>query len=116
MLGYNRTIKRTNINVLINIGPGAGGGGGGKEGVKKATFPMMIQRPSTMIVASSGVRAPSAILWVFIREVYLQVNNSKYKHTRDKILHHLQKYRPMSTIDVFDISPVSIQCCFLSFF
>ena len=26
MLGYNRTIARTNIKVLINIGPGAGGG------------------------------------------------------------------------------------------
>ena len=26
MLGYNRTIRRTKINVLINIGPGAGGG------------------------------------------------------------------------------------------
>ena len=26
MLGYNRTITRTNINVLINIGPGVGGG------------------------------------------------------------------------------------------
>ena len=26
MLGYNRTITRTNIDVLINIGPGAGGG------------------------------------------------------------------------------------------
>ena len=26
MLGYNRTITRTNINVLINIGPGAGEG------------------------------------------------------------------------------------------
>ena len=25
MLGYNRTITRTNINVLINIGPGARG-------------------------------------------------------------------------------------------
>ena len=26
MLGYNRTIRCTNINVFINIGPGAGGG------------------------------------------------------------------------------------------
>ena len=26
MLGYNRIITRTNVNVLINIGPGAGGG------------------------------------------------------------------------------------------
>ena len=26
MLGYNRTIRRTKINVLINIGLGAGGG------------------------------------------------------------------------------------------
>ena len=26
MLGYNRTITRTSINVLINIRPGAGGG------------------------------------------------------------------------------------------
>jgi len=26
MLGYNRTITRININVLLNIGPGEGGG------------------------------------------------------------------------------------------
>ena len=39
MLGYNRTIMRTNINVLINIGPGAGEG---KEEVKKATFPTLL--------------------------------------------------------------------------
>ena len=26
MLGDNKTITRTNINVLINIGPGVGGG------------------------------------------------------------------------------------------
>ena len=26
MFGYNRTIMRTNINVLLNIGPGAGAG------------------------------------------------------------------------------------------
>ena len=45
MLGYNRTIARTNINVLINIGPGAGGGRKGE--VKKATFPTLL----TMIVA-----------------------------------------------------------------
>ena len=36
MLGYNRTITHTNINVLINIGPGAGGGR--KRRVKKGTF------------------------------------------------------------------------------
>ena len=48
MLGYNRTVARTNINVLTNIGPGAGGGGrGGEKGeVKKATFPTLL----TMIV------------------------------------------------------------------
>ena len=44
MLGYNRTITCTNINVLINIGPGAGEEG--KEEVKKATFPTLL----TMIV------------------------------------------------------------------
>ena len=38
MLGYNRTITRTNINVLINIGPGAGGGEEGKEEVKMQPF------------------------------------------------------------------------------
>ena len=40
MLGYNRTITRTNINVLINIGPGAGQEG--KEEVKKVTFPTLL--------------------------------------------------------------------------
>ena len=44
MLGDNKTITRTNINVLINIGPGVG------EGVKRrgntATFPTLL----TMIV------------------------------------------------------------------
>ena len=49
MLGYNRTITHTNINVLINIGPGAGEEG--KEEVKKATFPTLL----TMIVACSRV-------------------------------------------------------------
>ena len=44
MLGYNRTIARTNINVLINIGPGAGEEE--KGGVKKATFATLL----TMIV------------------------------------------------------------------
>ena len=39
MLGYNRIIKRTNINVLLNIGPGAGGGI--KKEIKKATFPTL---------------------------------------------------------------------------
>ena len=40
MLGYNRTITRTNINVLINIGPGAGGGRKrrGKKGKLPNTF------------------------------------------------------------------------------
>ena len=42
MLGYNRTVARTNINVLTNIGPGAGE----KGEVKKATFPTLL----TMIV------------------------------------------------------------------
>jgi len=40
ILGCNRTITHTNINVLLNIGPGAGGGGGKKE-VEKATFPTL---------------------------------------------------------------------------
>ena len=42
MLGYNRTVTRTNINVLTNIGPGAGGGGGEKGEAKKATFPTLL--------------------------------------------------------------------------
>ena len=39
MLGYNRTITCTNINVLLNIGPGARGGR--KKRGKKATFPTL---------------------------------------------------------------------------
>ena len=31
MLEYDRIITRTNINVLLNIGPGGGGGGCRKE-------------------------------------------------------------------------------------
>jgi len=46
MLGYNRIIKRTNINVLLKIGPGAGGGR--KKEIKKATFPTLL----TMIVGT----------------------------------------------------------------
>ena len=40
MLGYNKTITRTNINVLINIGPGEGGGRKtrGKKGNLPNTF------------------------------------------------------------------------------
>ena len=40
MLGYNRTIARTNINVLINIEPGVGGGRKrrGKKGNLPNTF------------------------------------------------------------------------------
>ena len=37
MLGYNRTITHTNINVLINIGPGVGGGR--KRRDKKGNLP-----------------------------------------------------------------------------
>ena len=37
MLGYNRIIKRTNINVLLNIGPGARGGREKRE--KKSNLP-----------------------------------------------------------------------------
>ena len=44
MLRYKRKITRTNINVLLNVGPGAGGGR--KKGGKKATFPTLL----TMIV------------------------------------------------------------------
>ena len=44
MLGYNRTIARTNIKVLINIGPGAGGGG--KRRGEKGNLPNTL----TMIV------------------------------------------------------------------
>ena len=41
MLGYNRTVARTNINILTNIGPGAGGGGRGgkKRRGKKGNLP-----------------------------------------------------------------------------
>ena len=40
MLGYNRTIARTKINVLMNIGPGEGGGWKrkGKKGNLPNTF------------------------------------------------------------------------------
>ena len=48
MLGYNRTVTCTSINVLLNIGPGAKGGI--KKRGKKATFPTLL----TMIVASSA--------------------------------------------------------------
>ena len=47
MLGYNRTITRRNINVLLNIGPGAGEGR--KKEVKKGAFPTLL----TMIVVFS---------------------------------------------------------------
>jgi len=36
MLGYNRTIRCTNFNVLLNIGPGAWGG---RKKIGKKTFP-----------------------------------------------------------------------------
>ena len=49
MLGYNRTITRTNINVLINIRPGAGGGR--KRRGKKGNFPNTL----TMIVVAGIV-------------------------------------------------------------
>jgi len=37
MLGYNRTITRTNIKVLLNIGPGTGEEG--KKGLKSSSRP-----------------------------------------------------------------------------
>ena len=49
MLGYNRTITHTNINVLINIGPGAGGGR--KRRGKKGNLPNTL----TMIVVAGIV-------------------------------------------------------------
>ena len=45
MLEYNRTITRTNINVLLNIGPGEREEG--KKKYKKVAFPTLM----TMIVA-----------------------------------------------------------------
>ena len=42
MLGYNRTIRITNINVLLNIGPGAGEGREKKEVKKKTPFPTIL--------------------------------------------------------------------------
>ena len=39
MLGYNRTIRRTNINVLLNTGPGTGGRRKKKEVKKKNNLP-----------------------------------------------------------------------------
>ena len=39
MLGYNRTIRITKNNVLLNIGPGAGEGREKKEVKKKNTLP-----------------------------------------------------------------------------
>ena len=49
MLGYNRTITRTNINVLINIRPGAGGER--KRRGKKGNLPNTL----TMIVVAGIV-------------------------------------------------------------
>ena len=37
MLGYNRTITRTNIKVLLNIGPGTGEAG--KKELKTSSLP-----------------------------------------------------------------------------
>ena len=47
MLGCNRTITHTIINVLLNIGPGAREEG--KKEVEKATFPALL----TMIVVKT---------------------------------------------------------------
>ena len=50
MLGYNRTITRTNINVLLNIGPGTGGGRKKKE-VEKGALRTLL----TMIVVLAEI-------------------------------------------------------------
>ena len=42
MLGYNRTITITNINVLLNIGPRAGEGREKKRGKRKTAFPTIL--------------------------------------------------------------------------
>ena len=57
MLRYNKTITRTNINVLLNIGPGTRGGeegGGKKEVIKQASqhFWRWLQKKSTVTITS----------------------------------------------------------------
>ena len=50
MLGYNKTITRTNINVLINIGPGAGGGR--KRTGKKGNLPNTFDDDCSFVVSN----------------------------------------------------------------
>ena len=54
VLGYNRTVTRTNFNVSLNTGPGGGGIGREKRG-KKAGLPIAcVQTPPLPIFLREG--------------------------------------------------------------
>ena len=75
VLRYNRTMTRTKVNVLINIGQGCGVGG--KEEVKKATFPTLL----TVIIASE---ATNRIILSFTNKAIENVKSQVNHNLRDK--------------------------------
>ena len=64
MLGYKRTITRTNINVLINIGPGAGGGR--KSGGQKGNLPNTFDDDCNIPLPERLLVFPFQLKWHFV--------------------------------------------------
>ena len=69
MLGYNRTITRKGINILLNIGPGVGGGG--KKEVKITRLPNTFDDDCSLLRQNRGreglEKARETIIWWTIR-------------------------------------------------
>ena len=65
MLGYNRTITRKGINILLNIGPGVGGGG--KKEVKSSRLPNTFGDDCSLLRQNRGreglEKARETIIW-----------------------------------------------------
>ena len=69
MLGYNRTITRKGINILLNIGPGVGGGG--KKEVKSSRLSNTFDDDCSLLRQNRGreglEKARETIIWWTIR-------------------------------------------------
>ena len=90
MLGYNRTIRRTKINVLINIGPGAGGGR--KRTGKKGNLPNTFDDDCSykMQTRNYGVSIKHGLQTVYIKNSFLSspvVGGEVGEATTEKVRH-----------------------------
>ena len=84
MLGYNRTITHTNINVLINIGPGAGGGR--KRRGKKGNLPNTFDDDCRSCTAPSKIYTANLKSGDFSLVLHLPSNKPQIKGSSGTII------------------------------